>query len=168
LISVAQAAGKLADPAQGRQLLDGVVSTADRGRGEAELAALFLTSAETAAKLGEPAQARTLLSRAAQETAGIRAESAKAHAEVALAETALQVGERSQAQASLKALGAMRESSGAKVVADPDLVRAVTVAASLDQWQWATSMVDTLNTDNAKLDALSRIFAVWQRQSGNR
>jgi hypothetical protein len=96
------------------------------------------------------------------------AESAKAHAEVALAETALQVGDRSQAQASLKTLDAMRESSGAKVVADPDLVRAVIVAASLDQWQWATSMTDTLGTDNAKLEALSRIFAVWKRQSGNR
>jgi hypothetical protein len=100
--------------------------------------------------------------------AGIGTESAKAHTEVALAETALQVGDRAQAQASLKAVGAMRQSFGAKVVADPDLVRAVTVAASLNQWQWATSMTDTLGTDNAKLDALSRIFAVWKSQSGNR
>jgi hypothetical protein len=80
----------------------------------------------------------------------------------------LQVGDRARAQASLNAVGAIRQSFGATVVADPDLVRAVTVAASLDQWQWAISMTDTLSTDSAKLDALSRIFTVWKSQSGNR
>ena len=57
---------------------------------------------------------------------------------------------------------------GAKAAADPDLVRAVAVAASLDQRQSTISTADTLGADRAKLDALSLIFAIWGSQTGSR
>jgi hypothetical protein len=108
------------------------------------------------------------LSRAAKETDGISIVPAKAHAEVALAETALQVGDRAQAQAALEAVGAMRKSSEAKAVSDPDLVRAVAVAATLGERQRAISMIDMLSTDDAKLDALARLFAAAKNQGEQR
>jgi hypothetical protein len=162
LIYVAQAAGKLRDPAEGRTVLDNVLAAAESGYGQAERAAVFLALAETAAKLGDPAQARALLGTAAQETQGISADLTKARALVALAETTSQLGDTAQSQTALKAVEAMRQRFGAKIVTDPDLTRAVTVAASLQEWKWALSMADQFSTDNAKLDALSRVYAVWR------
>jgi hypothetical protein len=62
----------------------------------------------------------------------------------------------------------MRRRSGAKAVSDQDVVRAAAATAALDQWQSAISMADLLAADDAKLDALSRVFVVWEGRAGSR
>lgn len=160
LISVAQAAGKLHDPAP----LEQAIAAADETRGEAERAALFLVLAETAAKLGDSGQARMFLARAAKETAGVSAEPARSHAQVGLAETALRIGDHAQAETSFEAVTETRERLGVKGITDSDWVRAIAIAASLDQHDRVITMAGLLSTDDTKLDALSRAFAVWRMQ----
>src|SRR5262249_44086143 len=131
---------------------------------EAELAALFLAAAEAAAQLRDPGQPQALLSKAVEQTVGISAHPAKAHAEVALAETALRLGNRAQAKASLDAVIAARQRLGAKAVSDADLARAVAVAAALGEWNRVASAASMADSDGARLDALSRAFAVSRRE----
>jgi len=140
-----------------------VTSVSDTADGEAELAALFVAAADAAQQLQDPTQAQALLARAAQQTAGISAEPAKAHAEIALAETALRLGNRAQAKSSMDAVITARQGRGAKAVSDADLVRAVAVAAALGESDRVASAVSMLDSDGARLDALSRAFAVTRR-----
>src|SRR5262249_55807577 len=146
LITVAQCAGKLRDPEQGHAVLARVISAADTGRGEAELAVLFLAVAEAAAQLRDPNQAQALLIMAMQQTAGISAEPAKVHAEVALAETALRLGNRAQAKALMDAVIAARQRLGVNAVSDADLVRAVVVTAALGEWGRVASVAGMLDS----------------------
>ena len=58
---------------------------------------------------------------------------------------------------------ATRQGRGAKAVSDADLVRAVAVGAALGESDRVPSAVGMLDSDGARLDALSRAFAVRRR-----
>jgi len=60
----------------------------------------------------------------------------------------------------MDAVIAARQGRGAKAVSDADLVRAIAVAAALGEWRRVESAAGMLDSDAARLDALSRAFAV--------